>query len=67
MDFIRCDHDTAEPIRDKDGMCILVPPGKFVCLLAYSALREQELVTWVIKVTHLRFINTRFYAMYTFY
>ena len=29
MDFIRCDHDTAEPIRDRDGMCILVPPGRF--------------------------------------
>ncbi|XP_072039081.1 long-chain fatty acid transport protein 2-like [Amphiura filiformis] len=28
LDFIQCDIETAKPIRDKNGMCILVPPGQ---------------------------------------
>ncbi|XP_072040907.1 long-chain fatty acid transport protein 2-like [Amphiura filiformis] len=28
MEFIQCDHDTAEPIRDNTGMCIPVAPGE---------------------------------------
>ncbi|XP_072039078.1 long-chain fatty acid transport protein 6-like [Amphiura filiformis] len=28
IEFIQCDIETAQPIRDKNGMCILVPPGQ---------------------------------------